>query len=113
MTLGARLNTYLERHDRKQAEVALTWLEEWKKRNEKSWSDQTITSHLNRLLKDVPQGVRFFFEDRARGALLLNVLEIPEGEHPELFALADTALSAGDVEPPARLILDATTWSRG
>jgi len=112
MTLGTKLNTYIEHNNRKQAEVAVSWLERWSTGGEKKgWATNTITSHLNRLLRDLPQGVRFFFQDRARAALLFQVLDIPESEHPGLFELAERALKTEGA--PARVVVDATGWTQG
>ncbi|KFA90879.1 hypothetical protein [Archangium violaceum] len=110
MTLGVKLNTYIEQLGEKQAAVAMAWLELWKQRasGNKSWSPSTISSQLNRLVKDQEQGLRFFFQDRTRGALLFEVLRVPEAELPALFDLAEQALKSEGA--PARIIIDATGW---
>jgi hypothetical protein len=111
MTLGTKLNTYIEQHDRKQAEVAATWLERWNGQGGKTWSGATIASHLNRLLKDQPQGAQFFFRELKRGALLFDVLNIPASEHAELFELAERAMKTEGAPP--RVVVDATGWTQG
>lgn len=111
MTLGGKLNTYIEQIGEKQAALAMAWLERWKVREpgKKGWSDTTVISQLNRLLKDQEQGLRFFFQDRSRGMLLFEVLRIPDEAHAELFALADQSLRTEGA--PAQIIIDATGFS--
>jgi hypothetical protein len=108
LSLGEKLGAYIEARRRKQTEVAAAWLEAWKKQGGPSRSDTTVHSQLSRLLNNQSQGVRFFFSDRARGALLLEVLAIPTEERPLLFELAESALKSEGT--PARLIVDATSW---
>ncbi|EPX60716.1 hypothetical protein D187_001365 [Cystobacter fuscus DSM 2262] len=102
---------YVEQLGLKQTAVAARWLERWKEQgnNGPTWSDTTIDSHLSRALNDSQQGIRFFFQDRSRGALLLEVLQAPPGDHEEVFKLADSALRQEGA--PARVVIDATGWA--
>ncbi|MFP2899242.1 hypothetical protein [Corallococcus sp. 4LFB] len=110
MSLGARINAYIEGRNEKQAAVAASWLERWRKQdgNPASWKDSTIISHLSRLVSDQEQGVRFFFEDLRRRELLLDILQVPSSEWPALVKLAEQALKP--VEEPSRIIIDLMGW---
>lgn len=109
-TLGEALRQYISEQD-KQVAIARRWLELWRERvpKKKAWSPDTIESHLSRTLKNDSQGVRFFFDDPARAALLLEVLGIPADQHERIRALA-----ADGRQPGPRLVIDITVWpSRG
>jgi|GEM_PF-4049876 len=110
MSIGQRLRAYIEKSGRKQTDVAMSWLEGWRKQSqgEKDWKEDTIVSQLNRCLNDAPQGVRFFFGDRERGALLLDMLSIPTEERSSLFELASQGMSIEASHP--QVIIDATGW---
>ncbi|MFP2926682.1 hypothetical protein ACLESO_16035 [Pyxidicoccus sp. 3LG] len=113
MSIGQRLRAYIEKSGRKQADVAVSWLEAWRKQGrgrdkDKDKKEDTIISQLNRCLQDSPQGVRFFFSNRERGVLLFDTLEIPAEEREPLFELASRALSA-EVAPP-QVLIDAPGW---
>ncbi len=112
MTLGERLKGYVG--DRKQAALAAGWLARWSERKEprkgKAWTLETITSSFSRCFNDQPEGVRFFFGERARAVLLFDVLEVPTKARDELLALADTAMRTGTARP-AQIIIDLTEWS--
>lgn len=108
-TLGETLRQYISEQD-KQVAIARRWLELWRSRfSKKTWSPDTIESHLSRTLKNDPQGIRFFFDDPARAAFLLEVLGIPADQHERIRALA-----ADGRQPGPRLVIDITAWpSRG
>lgn len=112
MTLGERLKGYVG--DRKQAALAAEWLARWTERKEprkgKAWTLETITSSFRRCFNDQPEGVRFFFGERARAVLLFDVLEVPVKARDELLVLADAAMRTGTARP-AQIIIDLTEWS--
>lgn len=111
MTLGERLKGYVG--ERKQAALAAEWLARWTERKErkgKAWTLDTITSSFSRCFNDQPEGVRFFFGERARAVLLFDVLEVPAKARDELLALADAAMRTGTARP-AQIIIDLTEWS--
>ena len=108
MSLGQRLRPHLDAWIQAQQSdqngLAMTWLESWNARNPKpKLSSTTVSPKLTRLLKDDDDGVRFFFKDRARGALLLDLLGVDGEEHAALMALAATQL---DGELPARMVIE-------
>ncbi|MDC3958536.1 hypothetical protein KEG38_32070 [Polyangium jinanense] len=112
MTLGERLKGYVG--ERKQAALAAEWLERWSERKEprkgKGWTLDTVTSSFSRCFNDQPEGVRFFFGDRARAVLLFDVLEVPPDARDELLGLAELAMKTGAARP-AQLIVDLTAWT--
>lgn len=105
-TLGETLRQYISEQD-KQVALARRWLELWAARfpKKRSWSPDTIESHLSRTLKNDPQGIRFFFEDLARADLLLEVLGVPEAERDRVRAIA-----ANVQRPGPRLVVDISSW---
>lgn len=105
-TLGGALRKYLKESD-KQTALARQWLELWRARFPKAkvWSPETIESHLSRTLKDDPQGIRFFFSERPRADLLLEVLGVPTDQHERMVALA-----AESLEPDIQLVIDLSAW---
>ncbi|WP_136971441.1 hypothetical protein [Polyangium sorediatum] len=112
MTLGERLKGFVG--ERKQAALAAEWLERWSERKEarkgKGWTLDTVTSSFSRCFNDQPEGVRFFFGDRARAVLLFEVLAVPPEERDELLVLADLAMKTGAARP-AQLVVDLTAWT--
>ncbi|SEM03152.1 hypothetical protein SAMN05444354_110303 [Stigmatella aurantiaca] len=109
MSLGQTLKSYMK-SDSKQTHLAASWLEGWKKQSPgKTWTQDTITSHLNRCFQDNPQGIRFFFiTDRARGTLLLELLNVPTQVREDIFEQARRMVSTEGVPP--QMIVDATAW---
>lgn len=105
-TLGGALRKYLKESD-KQTALARQWLELWRARfpKAKTWSPETVESHLSRTLKDDPQGIRFFFSERPRADLLLEVLGVPTDQHERMVALA-----AESLEPDIQLVIDLSAW---
>lgn len=107
MTLGTLLREMLK--DRKQGEVAAEWQRRWTERGGKELSFDHVESSLSRCVNERLEGVRFFFGDRGRGALLLDVLGATPEQREATFASADSAMSASGERPP-QIVVDLTTW---
>lgn len=107
MTLGRLLRELLG--DRKQGEVAAEWLTRWRARGAKEISQDHVESSLSRCINERVEGVRFFFADRARAALLLDVLQTPGAAREPVLAAADQILAqSGDRLP--RIVIDVSPW---
>lgn len=111
--LSELLRPHVERHDVSQVTLARRWQERWHALypDERTRQLSTLQSHMSRVLHDDPTGVRFFFTDRARAHLLLDVLDVPDQERPEIVRVAE-AMLAHDGSLPPRLVLDAASLAR-
>ncbi len=92
-----------------QDQVAMTWLERWNKQAEasgaKAMKGATPAPKLSKLLKGDLSGIKFFFDERARGAVLLDVLDVTGDGRQTYFDAADDALKTHGELPP-KLIVD-------
>jgi hypothetical protein len=108
-TFGDQLQTLVTRHGSLDvAQLAATWHARWQQAGHRGWSPAHVESSLARCVQGKPQGIRFFFEDPARGALLLEMLGASNAEQSELLANAASAIAA---VVPNRLIVDLTPWA--
>lgn len=114
MTLGEQLRQYLDKIGMKQQALGAQFSEEWQRRHDRKeqWSTDTLTSRISECLKDKTSGLRFFFKDRAKAVLLLELLAVPEDEREALLKLGEQAL-LGSGEPPPRLVVDIDSLLRG
>ncbi len=109
MTLGERLQGYLKESEKLQKAVSLEWLDKWTQRTGEQLSHETVPSRLSGLLHDRDEGIRFFFRDRTRATMLMDILQVPNGDREELMRLGDEAVEHGQ-SPLPRLIIDITHW---
>lgn len=108
-TLGVCVGNLLRENGKRQDELAMEWLEAWKKEGGKEYSTATVPSRVSDLLADRARGLRFFFEDPKRAGTLLDLLDAPPQGRDELLALAEAQLSAVPADRPPRLVLDITS----
>ncbi len=87
--------------------LALEWLERF---DPNRWKPPTVESHFSRLYKGRDVGFQFFFEDRRRGALLLDVLGFsPEDQERLLEYTTGEIESLGDGK--ALVVIDLTLFT--
>lgn len=103
MTLTERLAPYFP--DGPQNALAMEWLTRWQKQGGKALSDATVESRLSELLREKPDGVRFFYNDPAREALLAEVLGLPADVRAAARERAEAVLAQGAPQAP-RLVMD-------
>lgn len=110
MTLTERLAPYFP--DGPQNALAMEWLTRWQKQGGKALSDATVESRLSELLREKPDGVRFFYNDPAREALLAEVLGLPADVRAAARERAEAVLAQGAPQAP-RLVMDLSGLTRG
>lgn len=94
-----------------QKSIAMDWHDRLSKAGGKPRSASYVESQISRCLRGEAPAVRFFFAERQRGVLLLDVMGVPDDQRGEILAAADRAMNASG-EPPFRLVIDLTRWSR-
>jgi hypothetical protein len=96
-------------------QIAITWQEKWNKSYNVDIAFSTVESRLSDLRKEKIDGVRFFYSDTARAALLEEVLDLNSNQKEAARQRAeDILLREGHQQPRLVLILagishDATT----
>lgn len=103
MTLTELLAPYFP--DGPQNALAMDWLARWQKGGGKTLSDATVESRLSELRREKPDGVRFFYNDPAREALLAEVLALPHEIRAAARERAEAVLAQGGAQAP-RLVMD-------
>jgi hypothetical protein len=93
----------------KQGAVAEEWRQRWNAISGEDVKADTAETRLSGCVNDKVEGVRFFFEARARGALLLEVLGSSEAQREAIFREADEVLAASGSRPP-RVVIDLGRW---
>lgn len=92
--------------------VAMDWLARWQAAGNKALSSATVESRFSDLLKEKIDGVRFFYNDAAREALLGDVLGLDDAERAGARARAQELLAQRGVQA-ARLVVDVSGLTRG
>lgn len=108
MSLGKMLKELVG--SRKQEAVACEWLEHWRAAGGKEFSTDHAVSSLSRCLNEKIEGARFFFEERKRAVILLDVLKVPEEARQSIHDAAEKLLANGGRRPP-KLVIDLTAWT--
>ena len=78
MTLNEILTPFLPDP---QNEAAMDWLARWEKRGGKSLTPAYVETCLSKLLNEREDGLRFFYNDPDREALLSEVLNLDPDTH--------------------------------
>ncbi len=107
MTLGKLLKELIGKQ--KQGAIAEEWRERWNAQSKEDVKADTAETRLSGCVNDKIDGVRFFFDARARGALLLDVLHATEPQREAVFRAADEILAASGPRPP-RVVIDLGRW---
>jgi hypothetical protein len=92
--------------DKNQRVLGTDWQDGWNERyRDAQFSGDTGETKLSKLKSGKTEGVQFFFQDRRKGALLLEILRVPEAQRDEILDLGQRL--AGDPHQP-RVLVDLT-----
>lgn len=106
-TIARQIENVRKERDCTHQALALEWLERF---DANRWKPPTVESHFSRLYKGRDVGFQFFFEDRRRGALLLDVLGFDAQTRERLLEYTTGEIeSLGDSK--ALVVIDLTLFT--
>jgi hypothetical protein len=95
--------------DGPQNTIAMEWLRRWEESGGKKLSPATVESRMSDLLAERDRGVRFFFSEPSRTAILVDALGLEPSVREELTRRAEEILERGGRRAP-RTVLDLSTF---
>jgi hypothetical protein len=108
--LGERIGAFIDASGHLQKEVTQNWLSAWRSQDPqgKELKFDYVESRLSKLKTGKPEGARFFFVDRRRGATLLDVLGVVDPQ--KRMEILDHGEKLANGHSGAKVLFDLT-WA--